>query len=681
LTTVGTLTSLTVSGNILPSTTTSNIGSSSNKFANIYATNLYLTGTKTAIDGTNNQYGIYQNSIFQPSTSNAIFGYYDINTFISPSTQSTNVGCIYLKPTFTATAGTITSAYGIWLPTSTSTGTITTGYGIKIDPLAMGTTRYGLYVDNPTGGASNYCAYFGGQVGINTTQPGGGFIFDCFGSSRFYNQTTGCSINLMGNTASGIKANLKFASDSGNNWIESGLVDSGGSSAPLLFSNIQTGGGGTIWMTLSATGRLGINSANPVAYLDIIANGNYNNGDTDITNGLIIAASKNNGDLALYMGADRSNTCTYIQSVKLSTETTTLRLNARGGNVIIGGGSGVNYVGINNNSPTCALDVLTFGSNNVAAKFSSSNVYGTSILLAATSLAGRTYNIQSTAFQDGLNPGGGFAINDYSASNTRRFIIDPYGNSYFPSNGVSIGYSFTSGTPPNNGLIVNGQVGIGTTSPATGTCLDMSSVKDKGMLLPSQTTTQRNSLALSDGLIVYDSDLGYPMYYSNILAAWTPMLPPKILAASWNTAGQLTPITLQIPAMPGYKHLRMTWCLLATNGGTVKISFNSGISGTINSYYGNWSNDGGTGIKYNTRTTLNECAGELLFLNNNIASASKTFQGSLASDGGLWGGGPMAGYYQRPGVIPTTITNVVITAENNAAFYGAGNFFYIYWEI
>lgn len=70
--------------------------------------------------------------------------------------------------------------------------------------------------------------------------------------------------------------------------------------------------------------------------------------------------------------------------------------------------------------------------------------------------------------------------------------------------------------------VVFGQVGIGTTNPASSSILDISS-EDKGMLIPRMTQLQRNAIpSPANGLMVYQIDDISGFYYYNG-SAWTSM--------------------------------------------------------------------------------------------------------------------------------------------------------------
>lgn len=54
---------------------------------------------------------------------------------------------------------TITSAAALRIAAGATAGTITTGYGIRIDAIGFGTTQYGLFVTSPTGGTNKQALY------------------------------------------------------------------------------------------------------------------------------------------------------------------------------------------------------------------------------------------------------------------------------------------------------------------------------------------------------------------------------------------------------------------------------------------------------------------------------------------------------------------------------------------
>lgn len=69
--------------------------------------------------------------------------------------------------------------------------------------------------------------------------------------------------------------------------------------------------------------------------------------------------------------------------------------------------------------------------------------------------------------------------------------------------GLSLG-SYTNQDPPSNGLIVSGQVGVGTSSPGSTAAFEVSSTT-KGLLLPRMTAAQRDLIASTAGLLIYNT--------------------------------------------------------------------------------------------------------------------------------------------------------------------------------
>lgn len=67
---------------------------------------------------------------------------------------------------------------------------------------------------------------------------------------------------------------------------------------------------------------------------------------------------------------------------------------------------------------------------------------------------------------------------------------------------------------------LNAQVGIGTTTPAASSALDISST-NSGLLTPRMTTAQKNAIVSpANGLLVYDTDLKGFSYYDLPAASW-----------------------------------------------------------------------------------------------------------------------------------------------------------------
>lgn len=103
--------------------------------------------------------------------------------------------------------------------------------------------------------------------------------------------------------------------------------------------------------------------------------------------------------------------------------------------------------------------------------------------------------------------------------------------------GAAIGTYAGTATAPSNGLIVSGQVGIGTTTASlhTGASLDMSGHSDS-LLLPTGTTGQEPG-SPQGGMIRYNSTTGCIEGYEGSSAAWTS-LSCGATAAAFNFTNQ-----------------------------------------------------------------------------------------------------------------------------------------------
>ncbi len=88
---------------------------------------------------------------------------------------------------------------------------------------------------------------------------------------------------------------------------------------------------------------------------------------------------------------------------------------------------------------------------------------------------------------------------------------------------IAIG-SYTGTTPPTNGAIISGQVGIGASSVSASALLELTSTT-QGLRFPNMTTTQKNAISSpATGLTVFDTTLSNLYIYDS--AAWRPASVP-----------------------------------------------------------------------------------------------------------------------------------------------------------
>jgi hypothetical protein len=116
------------------------------------------------------------------------------------------------------------------------------------------------------------------------------------------------------------------------------------------------------------------------------------------------------------------------------------------------------------------------------------------------------YKNQTASMYAGLSATSDFAINSSaSLSASPQFVVKrTSGNvglgtntpaSLFAASGnASIGSGYAGTAAPVNGLIIEGQLGIGTSSPHSSSILDMGAVNNKALRIPMGTTSQMNSI-------------------------------------------------------------------------------------------------------------------------------------------------------------------------------------------
>ena len=298
--------------------------------------------------------------------------------------------------------GTITNAIGVNVSGANSGGgTITNSYGLQLGAIPA-TNRWGVYQSDST--AKNY---FAGNVGIGTTTPG--VKLDVAGT-----------INASAITINGVSV--------------------GTSSSPWLLN------GSSAYYNL---GNVGIGTSTPQFPLDIV-------GDANVSG--ISYASEFRGSML--------RTPSTQEAVAISAGV--VRLYTAGAERARIDNSG-NF-GIGTLTPGAALDVQS------STSASSGIAYGMKIGQAVnqTGTAGfSTLVVEADVTQTASAPND---IAEFKSGNNVKANIDQNGGFTFGgfgsiyggvqiAQGSSIGYSIGSTTPPTNGLLVNGNVGIGTATP------------------------------------------------------------------------------------------------------------------------------------------------------------------------------------------------------------------------
>ena len=362
------------------------------------------------------------------------------------------------------------------------------------------------------------------------------------GKPLYLNGLPGIGINVVPLSALDVNGGLAVGTYAGVNTAPSnGLIVSG------------KVGIGTSSLTSAATAQFSTTTSGSASVQifnssSVYSNQEFSNAPFEISTG--VASS----DYTLYMGADKTNNCAYIQSVRVLTSVTNLILNGRGGNVgifDITPGSKLSVVGnaqigfaSGTVAPSNGLIVsgnVAIGTSGISGQFTLGGSSSSSIIIynnttlttttPASDLYGEihynnfTYNSGATlAFATGMylacrctvNSGASLSFattlqlvaptnaGAASVANARTLqvaapTIGSTSNSALYAENAIIGSPYNNITPPSNGLIISGNVGIGTSSPSANAKLTSSSTLTYNVLLQGSQTAQtsNNQICLS----------------------------------------------------------------------------------------------------------------------------------------------------------------------------------------
>lgn len=239
-------------------------------------------------------------------------------------------------------------------------------------------------------------------------------------------------------------------------------------------SNNYTNGITNQAMTIDYNGNVGIGITTPNSLLQTqYASGVYNTIESG-KHGFQTQTGTTASDYTLFMGADRTNGISYIQSVNWGINKAPLILNGQGGNV-----------GIGNISPTFKLDI-TAGALGTTA--------GSQVLLKRTySTNGNAQysEITNTRETDGSGwTGSGTRIQEKIDATWMAYIQFNGGATNLNNGGISFGTGTTTGVPTNIServrIEAGGNVGIGTKVPG-GKLHVFSSTSEDGIRIDAPT--------------------------------------------------------------------------------------------------------------------------------------------------------------------------------------------------
>ena len=376
-----------------------------------------------------------------------------VNGGTGNSTQTTNGVAYYNGSTITTNSGFVYSGGNVGIGTSVATnkldvnGGATIGYTGTVAPtngllvsgnVGLGTnTANGANLQLAVNGGETIGSYAGsninppanglvvsGNVGIGTTAPG--YALDVWPSGGFSAQ------RLYSTSTSGVGLTLQSAGTGGKNWslISTGSA-SGGGAGNLLLNDLTDS---LVAMTITSSGYVGIGTLTPQSKLHIYG------GEVQVGSSGVSCSSNNQGAIRYAAGdlsfCDNANTWETVDTS--------------------GAGPGGDYVEVTSVAPnptgtdqgylgaTATLGAIVSGDGSISdvTLENKSGAIGLELLTGSTNL---------------YAPGNlGIGTNLFSGANT-MFAVN---------GGMTLGtYAATNINAPSNGLVVSGNVGMGSSAP------------------------------------------------------------------------------------------------------------------------------------------------------------------------------------------------------------------------
>ncbi len=418
--------------------------------------------------------------------------------------QATLSGTGFVK----ATSGTISYDNSTYLTTSTAASTY-----LPIDnPTATGTLTAPT-IANTLG--ANF-ATTSGNVGIGTTSPQN--LLHVKGTAAVGVGVRNSHLTIESAETAGVDvgAVLKFAGQSGNtvNTYSFGTIEGKKESALtnnyssyLAFHTIDNIGGSNERMRINGNGNIGVGISSTTFKLHVNGGNIYVGGagaGVRIEDRSLSSRSYqlyvDGGAFAFFNHNNSTQPVTITDGGNFGIGTTapSYKLDVNGTARVTGTTQLNGNVGIGAAPSTQSLNVFS-NTNDIAFQAINVKTTGSNYAVAGTATGvGGTLNMGGFFYADGAATNHGIRVfNVTAAANNYALFIDSPAKSYF-----------------------QGSVGIGTTSPATSSILDITSTT-KGVLFPRLTTTEINAISSpADGLTVYNTTLKAICFYDSSAAVW-----------------------------------------------------------------------------------------------------------------------------------------------------------------
>ncbi|MBI2599450.1 MerR family DNA-binding transcriptional regulator, partial [Candidatus Daviesbacteria bacterium] len=395
-----------------------------------------------------------------------------------------------VSPYLYTTQSSGTSSYGIYLAPGFSTNSgVTTNAGLYINSItgdSDATNLYGIYIGGASGSANNYSlyvnsgvSYFGGNVNIgsNVALAGKSLSFSTStGNLGIGTSSPGATLSVAGNLGVGVSfANAAIPS---NGLAVSGNVGIGTTTANSTLSIVGNAAIGAVYGTLTAPtngllieGNVGIGNSLPSQLLQINAN---NSKPIVMTSSGNVGIGFTSPSAFLHIASTANQTLFRVDDNGPG-DTSPFIIDANG-NVGIGTASPANGLFVSSSARINNIMLGSAGSSSLSNSSGSGNVLnlqnGVTDSFSFTSWSNTT---ASSVFFFNAQPSGSVNLFQIRKSGTAKLTMDTNGNigigvsvdigSKLSVNGnVGIGPSFSVSAIPTNGLAVEGNLGVGTTT-------------------------------------------------------------------------------------------------------------------------------------------------------------------------------------------------------------------------